>query len=33
VTVVGDTLAYDAAHLMAFAPDRAFKLGVVSDCP
>jgi hypothetical protein len=33
VTIAGDMLAYDAVHLMSFASDRAFKLGVVSDCP
>jgi hypothetical protein len=32
-TIDGDLFAYDAAHMMAFATDRAFKLGVVSDCP
>jgi hypothetical protein len=33
VVVDGDTLAYDATQLMSFEADRAFKLGVVSDCP
>ena len=33
VTIDGDMLAYDATHLMSFTSDRAFKLGVVSDCP
>jgi len=32
-TIAGDPFAYDALHLMAFASDRTFKLGVVSDCP
>ncbi len=31
-TIGGDVFAYDAVHMMAFAADRSFKLGVASDC-